>query len=159
MITSSILKNNLQIAFICSCSSFYLNGIKLIYVKNYFLIRTLPTKIMYKCRHTPINVNLDFEIFSFSVSWLAVDLRYLKMKYCKNGYESYSFKRNSLWGHLGGSVSWASASGSGHDLWVLGSSSTLGFLLSREPASISLSLCSSPCSHTLSFSQINIFLK
>ena len=37
-------------------------------------------------------------------------------------------------GRLGGSVGWASAFGSGHDLRVLGSSPASGSLLSREPA-------------------------
>ena len=38
-------------------------------------------------------------------------------------------------GHLGASVGWASALGSGRDPGVLGSSPVSGFLLSREPAS------------------------
>ena len=55
-------------------------------------------------------------------------------------------------GHLGGSVSEASAFSSGHDPRVLGSSLTSGSLLSGESASRSASACSSPslCSLFLS---------
>jgi len=55
-----------------------------------------------------------------------------------------------FWGHLGGSVSYASAFGSGHDLRVLGSSPMLGSLLSGESASPSLS--ASPPAYVLSLS-------
>ena len=53
-------------------------------------------------------------------------------------------------GHLGGSVSEASAFGSGHDLRVLGLSPMSGSLLSGEPAS-----SSPPLLPNLSLSQIN----
>ena len=43
-------------------------------------------------------------------------------------------------GHLGGSVGWASALSSGHDLRVPGSSAVSGILLSGEPASLPLPL-------------------
>ena len=32
---------------------------------------------MYKYRHMHLNIHLDFEIFSFNVSLLAIDLRYI----------------------------------------------------------------------------------
>ena len=41
--------------------------------------------------------------------------------------------KNMHLGHLGGSVDYVSAFGSGHDPGVLGSSPALGFLLSTEP--------------------------
>ena len=49
----------------------------------------------------------------------------------------------------------ASAFSSGHDLRVLGSSPASGSLLSREPASTSLSLCLSLRLLVISASQIN----
>ena len=45
------------------------------------------------------------------------------------------FKKCNTWGYLGGSVSEASAFGSGHDLRVLGWSPVSGSLLSGESAS------------------------
>ena len=60
-------------------------------------------------------------------------------------------------GHLGGLVSKVSAFSSGHDLRVLGLSSTSGSLLSGESASLSPSLCLFflSLSLSLSLSQIN----
>ena len=57
-------------------------------------------------------------------------------------------------GHLGGSVDWASAFSSDYDLRVVGSSSKLGSLLGREPAS-PLSLPASLPTCDLSLCHIN----
>ena len=56
-------------------------------------------------------------------------------------------------GRLGGSVGWAAAFGSGHDLRVLGLSPAWGSLLGREPASLSLRL--PLCLLVISVCQIN----
>ena len=61
-------------------------------------------------------------------------------------------------GHLGGSDGSVSASGSGQDLRVLGSSPESGFLLSGEPASASASPLL-PTMLSLALSQINKLLK
>ena len=54
---------------------------------------------------------------------------------------------------LGGLVGYTSAFGSGHDFRVLGSSSTLGSLLSGQPASLSSSAITLVCA--LSLCQLN----
>ena len=60
--------------------------------------------------------------------------------------------RGFLKGRLGGSVGKAAAFGSGHDLRVLGWSPASGSLLSREPASLPLSLPASLLTCDLSLS-------
>ena len=47
------------------------------------------------------------------------------------------YKKHTELGHLDGSVGEASLFGSGHDLWVLGSSLRSHFVLSGESASLS----------------------
>ena len=53
----------------------------------------------------------------------------------KNKVDGIHCQQQANLGRLGGSVGLVSAFGSGHDLRVLGSSPTLGSLLSRESAS------------------------
>ena len=71
----------------------------------------------------------------------------------------HTHKTFSRRGHLGGSVGWASAFGSGHDLLGPGFKPHVGSLLSGESASPSPS---APPPHSSSLSQINrqnLFLK
>ena len=65
------------------------------------------------------------------------------------------FKNRDYWGTWVAQWVKVSAFGSGHDPRVLGSSPTLGSLLSREPASSSLSACLSAYLWSLSVKQIN----
>lgn len=62
-------------------------------------------------------------------------------------------------GRLGGSVGWASAFGSDHNIRVLGSSPALGYLLCRKPASPSPTPPACVPSPAVSLCQINKSLK
>ena len=70
-------------------------------------------------------------------------------------------KKDGLWGHLGGSVSWASNCGSGYNLTVCGFEPHIGLCAdSSEPGAcfgfcVSLSLCPPPLTPCLSLSLKN----